>query len=85
MFNMHSNNFLLHLIHRQRDGKEITQSLKYKTKQSDITYGFTITKCALEDAGSYTVLAKNSFGEASHTFNVQVNRKYRFFFYQIKE
>ena len=73
---MHLHHLFLHLIHRQRNGKEITQSLKFKTKQSDITYGFTITKCALEDAGSYTVHAKNSFGEVSHTFNVQVNRKY---------
>ncbi|XP_072021853.1 twitchin-like isoform X7 [Amphiura filiformis] len=56
----------------QRNQNDIKPSLKHKTKQSDITYTLSIGKTALDDAGSYVVHAKNSFGEISCTVNLSV-------------
>ena len=61
--------------HRLRDGKELRQSLKYKTKQKDISYGMYISQSALDDAGEYTVHAKNSYGEITHTAKMNITRK----------
>lgn len=45
-----------------KDADELRQSTKYMKKYNDNDYMITINRVKLEDAGEYTVRAKNSYG-----------------------
>ncbi|XP_071942196.1 twitchin-like isoform X2 [Antedon mediterranea] len=55
-----------------RGDVELKQSLKHKNKQDGIRYCLQVGVCTMDDAGEYTVKAKNSFGDIQHKVKLEV-------------
>ncbi|OZC09937.1 hypothetical protein X798_03043 [Onchocerca flexuosa] len=60
-----------------KDADELRQSTKYMKKYADNNYMITINRVKLEDAGEYTVRAKNSFGSKEEVAFLKVTESTR--------
>lgn len=63
------------LIFRHFDGGVLTQSVKYMQKYSGSEYELKVSRCKKEDAGTYLVIAENSFGKREEKASLKVERK----------
>lgn len=63
------------LTFRHFDGGVLTQSVKYMQKYSGSEYELKVSRCKKEDAGTYLVIAENSFGKREEKASLKVERK----------
>lgn len=63
------------LTFRRFDGGVLTQSVKYMQKYMGTEYELKVSRCKKEDAGTYTVVAENSFGKREEKASLKVERK----------
>ncbi|XP_052706840.1 twitchin-like isoform X1 [Crassostrea angulata] len=54
------------------DGGVLTQSVKYMQKYSGSEYELKVSRCKKEDAGTYLVIAENSFGKREEKASLKV-------------
>lgn len=72
------------MIFRHFDGGVLTQSVKYMQKYSGSEYELKVSRCKKEDAGTYLVIAENSFGKREEKASLKVERK-NFYFLEVLE
>ena len=60
---------------RHYDGSVLTQSVKYMQKYSGTEYELKVSRCKKDDAGTYFVIAENSFGKREEEASLKVERK----------
>lgn len=70
------------MIRRHFDGGVLTQSVKYMQKYSGSEYELKVSRCKKEDAGTYLVIAENSFGKREEKASLKVERK-NFYFLEV--
>lgn len=70
------------MICRHFDGGVLTQSVKYMQKYSGSEYELKVSRCKKEDAGTYLVIAENSFGKREEKASLKVERK-NFYFLEV--
>ncbi|XP_061166987.1 twitchin-like isoform X9 [Saccostrea echinata] len=54
------------------DGGALSQSVKHMQKYSGTEYELKVSRCKKEDAGTYTVIAENSFGKREEKASLKV-------------